>query len=248
MSAYNRLGEEPWASLWTPQQRGASLLWTFWWFCTSHCPLLTFQTKDAANLLSCTHQSPFVWLLWVPQSCLLTLLLPFPHLANDFCTFPYGAILVAPLWALSMALLSTFSPRYVFTVIYTFEALIKILARGFFLNEFAYLRDPWNWLDFSVITLAWVFLRADVFVCMGFWVAHTLRMFPHLYPASSYETACPGVSLFLSIMPTLGLVPYLQVEVRDLNYELITGLSKWADKAQPYTYLTWRIFPEEPVY
>ncbi|KFO38318.1 Sodium channel protein type 10 subunit alpha [Fukomys damarensis] len=43
---------------------------------------------------------------------------------------------------------------YVFTVIYTFEALIKILARGFCLNEFTYLRDPWNWLDFSVITLA----------------------------------------------------------------------------------------------
>lgn len=45
-------------------------------------------------------------------------------------------------------------PRYAFTVIYTFEALIKILARGFCLNEFTYLRDPWNWLDFSVITLA----------------------------------------------------------------------------------------------
>ncbi|XP_036886349.1 sodium channel protein type 10 subunit alpha isoform X3 [Sturnira hondurensis] len=46
--------------------------------------------------------------------------------------------------------------EYVFTVIYTFEALIKILARGFFLNEFTYLRDPWNWLDFGVITLAYI--------------------------------------------------------------------------------------------
>ncbi|XP_032315074.1 sodium channel protein type 10 subunit alpha [Camelus ferus] len=46
--------------------------------------------------------------------------------------------------------------EYVFTVIYTFEALIKILARGFCLNEFTYLRDPWNWLDFSVITLAYI--------------------------------------------------------------------------------------------
>ncbi|XP_042527089.1 sodium channel protein type 10 subunit alpha [Dipodomys spectabilis] len=46
--------------------------------------------------------------------------------------------------------------EYVFTVIYTFEALIKILARGFCLNEFTYLRDPWNWLDFSVISLAYV--------------------------------------------------------------------------------------------
>ncbi|NXG58449.1 SCN5A protein, partial [Hemiprocne comata] len=46
--------------------------------------------------------------------------------------------------------------RYTFTGIYTFESLIKILARGFCLNEFTFLRDPWNWLDFSVIVVAYV--------------------------------------------------------------------------------------------
>uniref|UniRef100_A0A7M4E901 Sodium channel protein n=1 Tax=Crocodylus porosus TaxID=8502 RepID=A0A7M4E901_CROPO len=46
-------------------------------------------------------------------------------------------------------------PRYTFTGIYTFESLIKILARGFCLNEFTFLRDPWNWLDFIVIVLAY---------------------------------------------------------------------------------------------
>uniref|UniRef100_A0A674JCY4 Sodium channel protein n=1 Tax=Terrapene triunguis TaxID=2587831 RepID=A0A674JCY4_9SAUR len=44
--------------------------------------------------------------------------------------------------------------EYTFTGIYTFEVLIKILARGFCLNEFTFLRDPWNWLDSSVIVLA----------------------------------------------------------------------------------------------
>uniref|UniRef100_A0A8C3TBI7 Sodium channel protein n=1 Tax=Chelydra serpentina TaxID=8475 RepID=A0A8C3TBI7_CHESE len=44
---------------------------------------------------------------------------------------------------------------YTFTGIYTFEVLIKILARGFCLNEFTFLRDPWNWLDFSVIVMAY---------------------------------------------------------------------------------------------
>lgn len=44
--------------------------------------------------------------------------------------------------------------RYVFTVIYTFEALIKCIARGFIWNKFTFLRDAWNWLDFIVITLA----------------------------------------------------------------------------------------------
>lgn len=44
--------------------------------------------------------------------------------------------------------------RYIFTAIYIFEALIKILARGFILDEFSFLRDPWNWLDSVVIATA----------------------------------------------------------------------------------------------
>ncbi|XP_063174319.1 sodium channel protein type 2 subunit alpha isoform X9 [Candoia aspera] len=46
--------------------------------------------------------------------------------------------------------------EYTFTGIYTFESLIKILARGFCLEAFTFLRDPWNWLDFTVITFAYV--------------------------------------------------------------------------------------------
>uniref|UniRef100_A0A8C6VMI3 Sodium channel protein n=1 Tax=Naja naja TaxID=35670 RepID=A0A8C6VMI3_NAJNA len=46
--------------------------------------------------------------------------------------------------------------EYTFTGIYTFESLIKILARGFCLEGFTFLRDPWNWLDFSVILMAYV--------------------------------------------------------------------------------------------
>uniref|UniRef100_A0A8D0G3K7 Sodium channel protein n=1 Tax=Sphenodon punctatus TaxID=8508 RepID=A0A8D0G3K7_SPHPU len=46
--------------------------------------------------------------------------------------------------------------EYTFTGIYTFESLIKILARGFCLEQFTFLRDPWNWLDFTVITFAYI--------------------------------------------------------------------------------------------
>uniref|UniRef100_A0A8C5S617 Sodium channel protein type 2 subunit alpha n=1 Tax=Laticauda laticaudata TaxID=8630 RepID=A0A8C5S617_LATLA len=46
--------------------------------------------------------------------------------------------------------------EYTFTGIYTFESLIKILARGFCLEGFTFLRDPWNWLDFTVITFAYI--------------------------------------------------------------------------------------------
>ena len=46
--------------------------------------------------------------------------------------------------------------RYVFTTIYTIEALTKCVAQGFILEKYTFLRDPWNWLDFTVIILAYV--------------------------------------------------------------------------------------------
>ena len=33
---------------------------------------------------------------------------------------------------------------------------LKVLARGFILDEFTYLRDAWNWLDFAVIIMAYL--------------------------------------------------------------------------------------------
>ncbi|XP_072298967.1 sodium channel protein type 4 subunit alpha B [Eucyclogobius newberryi] len=46
--------------------------------------------------------------------------------------------------------------EYVFTGIYTFEALVKVFARGFCVGDFTFLRDPWNWLDFMVISMAYL--------------------------------------------------------------------------------------------
>ncbi|XP_036610660.1 sodium channel protein type 4 subunit alpha [Trichosurus vulpecula] len=53
--------------------------------------------------------------------------------------------------------------EYTFTGIYTFESLIKMLSRGFCIDDFTFLRDPWNWLDFSVIMMAYL----TEFVDMG---------------------------------------------------------------------------------
>lgn len=33
---------------------------------------------------------------------------------------------------------------------------LKVLARGFIVDKFTYLRDPWNWLDFTVIIMAYL--------------------------------------------------------------------------------------------
>ncbi|XP_075299486.1 sodium channel protein type 4 subunit alpha isoform X1 [Opisthocomus hoazin] len=46
--------------------------------------------------------------------------------------------------------------EYTFTGIYTFESLVKILSRGFCIDNFTFLRDPWNWLDFMVISMAYI--------------------------------------------------------------------------------------------
>ncbi|XP_017326338.1 sodium channel, voltage-gated, type I-like, alpha isoform X3 [Ictalurus punctatus] len=46
--------------------------------------------------------------------------------------------------------------EYTFTAIYTFDSLIKILAMGFCMGKFTFLRDPFNWLDFTVIVMAYV--------------------------------------------------------------------------------------------
>lgn len=42
--------------------------------------------------------------------------------------------------------------EFFFLAIYSIEMFIKIIAKGFVLNKYTYLRNPWNWLDFLVIT------------------------------------------------------------------------------------------------
>ncbi|KAM4731897.1 LOW QUALITY PROTEIN: sodium channel, voltage-gated, type I-like, alpha [Anableps anableps] len=52
--------------------------------------------------------------------------------------------------------------EYTFTAIYSFEFIVKVLARGFCIGKFTFLRDPWNWLDFCVIVLAYVTEFANI--------------------------------------------------------------------------------------
>ncbi|XP_015185101.1 PREDICTED: sodium channel protein para isoform X8 [Polistes dominula] len=54
------------------------------------------------------------------------------------------------------------STEVIFTGIYTFESAVKVMARGFILQPFTYLRDAWNWLDFVVIALAYVTMGIDL--------------------------------------------------------------------------------------
>ncbi|XP_077411917.1 sodium channel protein type 4 subunit alpha B-like isoform X2 [Vanacampus margaritifer] len=42
-----------------------------------------------------------------------------------------------------------------FIAVYTFEVLVKVAARGFCVGQFTFLRDPWNWLDVTIISTAY---------------------------------------------------------------------------------------------
>jgi hypothetical protein len=39
----------------------------------------------------------------------------------------------------------------IFTILFTVECVLKILAYGFIVHYKAYLRDGWNWIDFIVV-------------------------------------------------------------------------------------------------
>lgn len=43
--------------------------------------------------------------------------------------------------------------EYVFVVIFTMEAILKIIAYGFVLHSGAYLRNGWNVLDFVIVVI-----------------------------------------------------------------------------------------------
>lgn len=40
-----------------------------------------------------------------------------------------------------------------FTMVFFFEAALKIVAMGFLFHQFAYLRDLWNLVDFIIVVL-----------------------------------------------------------------------------------------------
>lgn len=50
----------------------------------------------------------------------------------------------------------------IFTITFTLEAVIKILAMGFVVHKNSYLRDPWNWLDFLVVCIGIIEFIPDI--------------------------------------------------------------------------------------
>ena len=126
-------------------------IFSFWWMWRKWasginnklCSMRTFSLVHSWLVYSFTsvkrrksHQKSLVWTGLRPFCFGLVL-----NLRHTFCT------LYSP-WHLSFH-------RYVFAALYTMEMILKIIGKGFCLHKFAYLRDPWNCLDFVVVILGW---------------------------------------------------------------------------------------------
>lgn len=53
--------------------------------------------------------------------------------------------------------------------------VIKTISKGFILNKYTYLRNPWNWLDFIVITSGYATIGMDVGNLAGLRTFRVLR-------------------------------------------------------------------------
>lgn len=53
--------------------------------------------------------------------------------------------------------------------------VVKSIAKGFILNKYTYLRNPWNWLDFVVITSGYATIGMEVGNLAGLRTFRVLR-------------------------------------------------------------------------
>ena len=90
----------------------------------------------------------------------------------------------------------------VFTGVFTFELVIKVMAMGFVLHKNAYMRDPWNWLDFIVVIIGIVeFL--PLFSLNTIKVLRVLRVLRPLRSIKSIPSMRRLIDSLLASIPTL---------------------------------------------
>lgn len=104
----------------------------------------------------------------------------------------------------------------VFTAVYTFEVIIKVLSRGFCLQRFSFLRDPWNWLDVVVVITGYLteFLDLGKLSVLGT-VPRVLKIF----------TVLPGVKKTVTalIQSMKGLAHVIVLMVFCLSFLAVIG-------------------------
>ena len=109
----------------------------------------------------------------------------------------------------------TAATEIVFTAIYTYEAIVKLTSRGLFIDGFTYLRDGWNWLDFSVIMLSYVTIAIDL---GNFSAIKTFRVF----------RALKSVAVVPGLKTIVGAIVYSVKNLRDVIILTLFALAIFA--------------------
>jgi hypothetical protein len=90
-----------------------------------------------------------------------------------------------------------------FIVIFTMECVLKIIVQGFYFCPDAYIKDPWNILDFVVVLVGWVSTDYDFFSSAvaggGVGGLRTLRSLRALRPLRTIQRL-PGMRLVVAVL------------------------------------------------
>ena len=109
-----------------------------------------------------------------------------------------------------------------FTVFFTFECFVKIMALGLIMDQSCYLRDMWNWLDFIVVVAA---LIQNLNIISNVSSLRTFRLFRPLRTLS----AVPSMKILVNtLFQSSGQLVY--IIVLDMFFILtfaIFGLQMW---------------------
>ena len=104
-----------------------------------------------------------------------------------------------------------FIAEIVVNIIFTFEALLKMLAFGVICGKSAYLRDAWNFADFTLVFISWGSILLVAYPALA--TLKTLRMLRVLRVLRTINKF-PGLKLVVnallaSIRPVANVIPVM---------------------------------------
>merc|ERR1740117_1026389 len=116
----------------------------------------------------------------------------------------------------------------IFTLLFTCECILKVIALGFACHKGAYIRDPWNVLDFFIVNVSLVCLFAEMFPALR--PLKSLRILRVLRPLRLLARD-PGmrliIELLFKVMPSVsnvfGVMLAIQTVFAILGLQLFSG-------------------------
>lgn len=94
----------------------------------------------------------------------------------------------------------------IFTIIFTFECVVKIVALGFFLGEYAYCKNAWNNLDLFIVCISLLSLAISSSGVKALRAMRALRALRPLRLVSRMKGLKVVVDTIVEVLPSLGNV------------------------------------------